>query len=382
MKKLILCLISIIFVSVTACHHKDKKTESTQEKIVTVTQQDHNENLYFSGVLTPIKIHTINAEVDGTVKEQLFHYGDFIKKGQLLFKIQSSTLEKDFHALLVDYLKARHEYQERQRKFAGTKKLWELQFIPANEFYSDRNALEEAHTNLVQTQYKLQQILGMLGNTCNFNAIALKTPAEIDRMLAQQQDELLIRSPISGLALTPDKQLGNTETVDALKPGSTVKEGQPLLNIGDMSGLQVALKVNEINVNEIKVGQKVAVTGAAFPDLTLHGTVTSVNVQADSQSNALPSFPITVEIPTLTPEQQKIVHVGMSAKVTITLAHPKEILIPLAAVTHHDNKQWVQRINPKTQRPESKAIITGKTTLTDVSVEKGLAPGDRIVYAD
>lgn len=382
MKKIILFLVSVSLLSLVACHHKDKTASTPQEKTVKVSQQDHNEHLYFNGILTPLNIHTINATVDGTVEEQGFHYGDTVTKGQLLFKIRSSALEKDFHSSLVDYLKARQAYEERHRKFVGTKKLWELQFIAANEFYSDRNELEEAHTNLVQSEYSLQQILNMQGNKIDFKTIELKTPAEIDKMLAQRKDELFIKSPKSGIALTPDKQLGNNETVDTLKPGSTVKVGQPLLSIGDMSGLRIFLKVNEINVNQIKVGQAVTVTGAAFPGITLHGTVTTINTQADSQSNALPSFPITVTIPTLTPEQQKVIHVGMSAKVTITLAHPKEILIPIAAVNHHDNKEWVQRTNPQTGYPEPVAITTGKTTATQVAVEQGLQPGDRIVYTD
>lgn len=382
MKKIILLLMSMTLVSLVACHHKNKKAHAPEEKTFEVRQQDHNEHLYFNGVLTPLRIHNVSVPVDGTVEAQLFHYGDAVKKDQLLFKIQSSTLEKDFHSSLADYLKARHEYEERKRKFVGSQELWKLQFIPANEFYSDRNALEEAHTNLVQSQYKLQQVLDMLDNKADFKSIALKTPAEIDQMLAQRKDELLISSPQPGLALAPDKQLGNSETTDTLKPGSTVKAGQTLLNVGDMSGLRIFLKVNEINVNQIKMGQPVTVTGAAFPGITLHGAVTAINIQADSQSSALPSFPITVEIPTLTPEQQKVVHVGMSAKVSITLSHPQEILIPIAAVTHRHNKEWVQRTDPQKKHSESVAINAGKTTATEVTVEKGLASGDRIVYTD
>lgn len=382
MKKMIAFFFSISMVSMMACHHDKKPTPVHQEKIFSVTQQDYNEQLYFTGVLTPLDIHTVNAAADGTIEKQLFHYGDPVKKDQCLFEIQSSSLEKDFHASLVDYLKARHEYGERQRQFVGSKKLWELQFIAANEFYADRNALEEAHTNLVQSQYKLQQLLHMLGNSMDFKTIQLKTPAEIDHMLAQQTDKLSIFSPKSGVALAPNKQLGNSEAADPPKPGSTVKAGQPLVNIGDMSGLRIFLKVNEINVNQLKVGQAVTVTGAAFPGITLCGTVTAISAQADSDANPLPSFPITVTIPTLTPEQQHVIHVGMSAKVAITLAHPKEILIPLTAVTHLQNKEWVQRIDPKTGRSESIPVITGKTTATQVAVKQGLKPGDRIVYTD
>lgn len=384
MKKIILFFISIFFITIFIVFstHKHKNAVIPKEKIVEVKEQDHNEHLYFNGVLTPINISPVITAIDGTVKEKFFEYGSEVKKGEVLFKIQSSALEKDFHSSLADYSKARHEYEERKRKFIGTKKLWELEFIPANEFYSDRNGLEEAHTNLVQSQYRLQQVLAILGNKIDFKSIATKTPSEIDQMLGEQKDELYVFSPTWGLVLTPDKQLGNSETIDSLKPGNGIKAGQTLLNIGDMSGLRIFLKVNEINVNQIKVGQTVTVTGSAFPGILLKGTVTAVNVQADPQSTALPSFPITIEIPNLTAEQQKIIHVGMSAKVRITLPHPKEILIPIAAVYHDNDKTWVKKIDLKTGHTKPMAVITGKTTFTQVVIKKGLQPGDRIVYTD
>lgn len=374
MKKL---LLTMMLASLTACHPVKKVTKP---HIIEITTQDYNEQLYFNGIITPLKIHPINIAMDGTIKQQAFHYGETVQKGQLLFEIESSALEKEVHTALADYVKTRHEYEERKRKFAGTKKLWELGFIPANEFYSDRNSLEDAHTNLVQSEYKLQQILAIENDNKNFKAIEAKTPAEIDRLLAKRQDQLCVYAPVTGVALTPDKQLGNPEGGDPVKLGSTVKAGQILINIGDMSGLSIALKVNEINVNQLKVGQSVTVTGVAFPELTLHGKVTEVNVQAEGQSSELPNFPVTVSIPSLAPEQQQLIHVGMSAKVAITLAHHQVILIPLEAIIHQKGQEWVKCLT--NQQTHLIPVKLGKTTATQVIVKSGLKTGDRIVYTD
>ena len=78
--------------------------------------------------------------------------------------------------------------------------------------------------------------------------------------------------------------------------------------------------MDEIDINKIKVGQSAVVTGDAFDGITLQGTVTSVAAQAAGKSTAragMATFPVTVQISNLTPEQRGRVHVGMSATMSI-----------------------------------------------------------------
>ncbi len=55
--------------------------------------------------------------------------------------------------------------------------------------------------------------------------------------------------------------------------GDQVKQGDVLAVIGDNDGLMVHIEVSEFNINQLKIGQKVQVTGAAFPNFILQGMI-------------------------------------------------------------------------------------------------------------
>jgi len=69
-------------------------------------------------------------------------------------------------------------------------------------------------------------------------------------------NKAVVLAPISGVVMTPNL---NELT------GITVSEGQPLMEIGDLSEMNFIVKIDEIHVPEVQVGQRVRVTINAFP---------------------------------------------------------------------------------------------------------------------
>src|SRR5204863_1822040 len=123
-----------------------------------------------------------------------------------------------------------------------------------------------------------------------------------------------------GIALVPPKS-GSSESSSEIAVGTSVKQNQVLVSIGNLEGLSVKIAINEIDINQVAPGQEAMITGVGFPKETLKGFVKEVASQAQIAQGGLgglPTFSATVIVPSLTPEQKKLIRVGMSAKILVT----------------------------------------------------------------
>ncbi len=94
------------------------------------------------------------------------------------------------------------------------------------------------------------------------------TIARAERSLARAEvEKMIIRAPIAGTVLQVNVKVGETAA-----PSSP----QPMLLMGDVSGLRVRAELDERDFREIKIGQAVVVRAAAFPGREFAGKVSFV----------------------------------------------------------------------------------------------------------
>ena len=166
--------------------------------------------------------------------------------------------------------------------------------------------------------------------------------------------------------------------------GSRVTRGQTMVSIGDLETLSVKAKVDEIDINKVRVGQPVTVTGDAFDDTSLSGKVVSVAAQAQGESTTrtgMATFPITVLIAQLTPEQRARVHVGMSANLSIIAYDNKDAIVVPPAVLREEDGRRVVRVQ-RNGAMESVPVTLGISTPDGVEVRSGLTPGDVVQVSE
>lgn len=361
------------------------KASPLAETVETVKPQDNTSSLFFSGNITPLHIYSVTSPIAGTAVKLNFQYGQEIHVDQYLLSINSDKSESDYRDALTGYLKAKDSYLNSTARFLSQQFLYDNGLVPRNDFQSSRSELETNELSYRQAIFTLQSSIGkIMADTKKrkqlFDSLTQLTLGDkaVNQALSMQFSILKIHSAHSGIALFPAKDSGGDST--AIYEGAVIKPGAVLVSIGDMSGLSVPIAVSEINVNKIKPGQRVVVTSIAFPNITLKGYVATVDAQAKTDggdSSGLPSFPVTVIVPNLTDEQRKVIHVGMTAQVTLEISNPKQILVPITAVqqTSHGNFVTVMRDGKK----QTVEVITGETTLTHVTIVHGLEAGDQLV---
>ena len=154
-------------------------------------------------------------------------------------------------------------------------------------------------------------------------------------------------APVSGVVLQPPDSDSSSKRSDLVAVGSRVSKGQAVLSIGNLETMSVRAKVDEIDVNKVRVGQPVVITGDALDDMELNGTVTTIAAQASGESAArsgMAAFAVTVEIRHLTPDQRARVHVGMSASLSIVAYDkPDAIVVPGQRAALHGYQAHRQR---------------------------------------
>lgn len=362
-----------------ACSRGDSKADS---HLFTVQKQALSSTLYYSGIIQPLHTMVIPSPADGIVVEMPHQYGEPVKMGELLFRLSSAKFLTDYKSALTAYIKAKSDFNNGQTQLSEAQFLHKNQLISDDEFKLKQSSYYAAQLTLLQAKDALELFLSQL-DIKDINLYKLNI-ADIEKItqamhLKMDSDSLKISSPVDGVILAMTK---GEEDNKKIGKGDAIKQGDVLAVIGDMSGLSVRIKVNELVINQLKVGQRVQVTGIAFPEEVLQGEITRVDRQGDGVNSGLPTFAVEVAVKHLSDAQQQRIHPGMSAKVEINLQEAPQISIPINAITEKNGESFVNVYDPASRHTRLIGIRTGKTSEQSVSVLSGLSLGDKIVLPD
>lgn len=183
-------------------------------------------------------------------------------------------------------------------------------------------------------------------NLLNIEESKLSLKAQEDQL-----DNYEIKSPISGQVITKNIKKGDT-----IDPSSNASN-EPLTIIYDLSVLTFQMDVDELDIRNISIGQKVMVTAGAYPDKTYYGTVEKISLKSTT-NNGVSSYPVTIKIK----KYGKLLP-GMNVTGTITTGHAENVLtIPSEALI---DKNLVYLKKDSTTPETSKKHNKGKNNTTD-----------------
>lgn len=161
-----------------------------------------------------------------------------------------------------------------------------------------------------------------------------------------------ITAPISGQVITKTSKLG--DNISKNTNNSTV-----MAVIYDLSALTFEMSIDELDIQKVKVGQKVVVTADAFEGETFSGTVTNVSLQSTA-SNGVTNYPVTV-----TMDETGNLLPGMNVDGVIILEEVQDVLsIPVDSLMR-GNRVYVKGEAPASgdagngEKPESSGPQSG-----------------------
>jgi membrane fusion protein, heavy metal efflux system len=188
--------------------------------------------------------------------------GDTVKKGEILFTIESPDLIQAESTLIAA---------------AGVRELTTRALARAKDLYA-KQAL--AQKDLEQAESDQQTAEGALRAARDAVRIFGKTDAEIDRMVTTRRvdNSLIVTSPIGGVVSARNAQ-----------PGLFVQPGNPPApyTVADLSTVWMIANVNESDAALYHVGQEVRVSVMTFPGRVFTGKISRIATQVDPNIHRL-----------------------------------------------------------------------------------------------
>ncbi|MDG0902316.1 HlyD family efflux transporter periplasmic adaptor subunit, partial [Pseudomonas sp. L01] len=167
---------------------------------------------------------------------------------------------------------------------------------------------------------------------------------------------------------------GSREPVQA---GSKLGQGQALFGLASVERLKVSAKVSELDINQLREGQAVEISGDGFEGTTLAGVIAALGGQAlpGMAQGGSPQFEVTVSVAPLDPRQLQKIRLGMSAKLTVTTYRNEQaIVVPPEAIRHEGDRLFVDFRQAPGASVMAQQVKIGSSTPEGVEVFE-LQPG-------
>ena len=245
--------------------------------------------------------------------------------------------------------------------------------LPKIQVEKNKLALEESQAKLKQLQqtYELKRAAAQ----ADIRVLEIRRDRSQTAMqeAASNAERMLIRSPIEGIAVIKSTWKGRN--MAEIQEGDEVRSGVPVVDVVNPSTMRARARVNQEDIDELRVGQSVHVGLDAYPDLSFMGRIDQIS-PIGVQSNLSPkvrNFIVLVGIsgahPNLMPD--------LTASLDVELARAVgALVVPLDTVGREGTQAFV-----KVQRGgsfERQNVSLARSNAHETVVTQGLTEGNVI----
>lgn len=256
-----------------------------------------------TGTVEPITQVEVGTQVSGIISKIYVDYNSVVKKGQLIAELEKTLLEADLKSKEADLASSKTEYEYQLKNYTRAKLLHEKQLVSDTEYENATYQYEKTKSAYEKNQADLVKV------RTNLNYA-------------------IIYSPVDGVVLSRAVEEGQTVAASFSTP--------TLFTIAnDLTKMQVIADVDEADIGQVELGQRVTFTVDAYPNDLFEGEVMQVRLEATVTSNV-----VTYEVVINAPNPELKLKPGLTANVTIYTLEKKDILtIPSKALRYVPNQQ-------------------------------------------
>jgi cobalt-zinc-cadmium efflux system membrane fusion protein len=315
--------------------------DTSKFPLAIVGKIDESTTLNATGSVTPDVSRQVPAIslASGRVVEIHARIGDFVHKGQLLMKVQSSDVSDAFS----DYQKAVADERLARVQLDRATDLKEKGAIAQKDLEVAQNAEEDAKTTLAAALDKLR-VLG----------------ADPDHPSALVD----VRAPITGVITEQNiTNAGGVKTLD---------NSPNLFTISDLAEVWILCDVYENDLKDIHMGEFADIHIDAYPNLILKGRVSDIGPVLDPNIRTA-----KVRLQVANPG---VLRIGMFVTATFHSLRKHELAVaPTAAVLHLHDRDWVY-VSDGSKQFRRVNVDAGKILADNMQeIMSGVTPGQQVV---
>jgi membrane fusion protein, multidrug efflux system len=233
--------------------------------------------LELSGTVISDNEKIITSRNMGYIKEVYVNEGSQVKKGDILYEIDSSNIDSNKKEVLLNLEILKNQARNIEINYNRYKRLQEQDLV---------------------SKYDVEQLELNLMNTKNMISITNAKLKEVDT----QYDYLKIKAPNDGLIIRK-----------SIKAGEMAMPSMPALILTDLSNLLIKTDISETNLNSIKIGQEVDVE-IASQNFKTKGVVEAIIPNTNTMTH---SFVLKISFN----KENFNIYPGMYSKILIDLAN-------------------------------------------------------------
>lgn len=291
MKKFIIIITTLLAVgAIIYFVFRPKGNNKASYQTYIVKRGDITEEVTATGSIEPVGQVEVGTQVSGTISRIYVDYNSEVTKGQLLAELDRTVLEAELKSQNATLQSNKNEYEYQQKNYKRIKGLHNQKLVSDTEMETaeyelerSRQAYQKSESDLVRTRTNLSYAY--------------------------------IYSPIDGVVLSRAVDEGQTVAASFNTP--------TLFTIAnDLSKMQVIAKVDETDIGQVEVGQRVMFEVSAFRGEQFEGSVTQVRLNPTTESNV-----VTYEVVIDAPNPDLKLKPGLTADVWIYTLYKKNVLM-------------------------------------------------------
>ena len=355
MKKIIVIIVIAVGIILLFFAFRPKEKVVVKYDSFEVKKGDIRNTITATGTVEPITQVEVGTQVSGTIARIYVDYNAEVKKGQLIAELDKTVLESEYDAQLSTFYSNETEYDYQKKNHERVAGLHAKNLVSDSDFETSEYQYEKARRALERSRSDLLKAKTNL-NYC------------------------MIYSPIDGVVIS--RAVDEGQTVAAM-----FNTPKLFVIANDLRKMRVIADVDEADIGQVKVGQKVMFSVDAFPDEHFEGAVTQVRLEPIVTSNV-----VTYEVVIDAPNPDLKLKPGLTASITV-LTHEKTnvLMIPLRALRFQPEEETVEivvqagtagRKSVWIQTAEglkSKNVLTGISDGIYTEVTEGLQTGEKVI---
>jgi len=377
---MMIALAALIIVALVVGTILVRSQSAVQVVTAPVVRQTLAQSVTASGTVNPQNLITVGTQVSGTISQLDVDYNSKVKKGQVLARIDPSTIQAQLdqasanlaqsqaaaaeaaanangagagvsvaqanamasaaaaNAAKTNIAKSQSMLTLAQQQLNRDQTLLNQGYIPAATVQSDASTVAQDNAAVAQAQAAYAQsqaqaaassaTIGQTGSTAQAQAASAQAAqAAIGSAAAIVQEDTVnlhntvITSPVDGTVVSRAVSVGQTVAASLQTP--------TLFTIAqNLSAMEVDINVGEPDIGGVKAGDNVDFTVLAYPNQIFHGTVHQVRINPQTVNNVV-TYDVVVDVSN--PNGQLLP--GMTANATVDVAAANNALVvPLTAL--------------------------------------------------
>jgi len=344
-KPLLIVIILLVIGSGIAFYFLRNKKPQINFQTAKVERGDVQLAVTASGKINPVMAVAVGTQVSGIISKIYVDFNSEVKKGQIIAELDRTALMATVQDARANVDKARFQTDQAKRDYDRQKQLYEEKVIPLMDF---QNA---------ETNYK--------ASISTLNSMQ----SQLNRALTNLNYATII-APINGVVVSRAVDVGQTVAASFNTP--------TLFTIAnDLTKMQVEASVDEADIGNVKVAQKVDFTVDAYPTETFNGVVRQIRLQPTITQNVV-TYSVIIDVAN---KELKLLP-GMTANINIIMEKHADVLkVPTSALRFFPDtellKDFMKQVPDSIQKKFKENQKKSKNKKKGAGIQRTFNPGSK-----